>query len=82
MMLLYTKYESSGPCSFRQENYGKFHFKNLFFYPVTYFCNQSEPFKQFWKRTTQGPFLLSLVKLPLAVQEKMSFELFIKYNSM
>ena len=76
-MMLYTKYESSGPCSFRQEDCLKLHFKNLFFDPVTDICNQSEPFEQFWKGTTQGPFLTSLVKLPLAVQEKMSFELFL-----
>jgi len=43
--MLYTKYESSGPCSFRQEDFGKLHFKNLCFDPVTYLCNQSEPFK-------------------------------------
>ena len=48
MMLLYTKYESSGPCSFRQEDFLKLHFANLFFDPVTYICNQSEPFEQFW----------------------------------
>ena len=78
-MMLYTKYESSRPCtcSFRQEDFLKLHFKNLFFDPVTYLSNQSEPFEQFWYGTTHGPFLLSLVKLPLAVQEKMSFELFL-----
>jgi len=48
-----------------------------FFYPVTYLCNPSEPFEHFFKGTTQGPFLLSLVTFPLAVQEKMSFELFL-----
>ena len=69
-MMLYTKYESSRPCSFRR----KLQFEDLFFDPVTYICNQSVPFEQFWWGTTQGPFLLSLVKLPLAVQEKMSFE--------
>jgi len=51
-MMLYTKYESSGPCSFR-EDFLKLHFKNLFIDPVTYLCIQSEPFEQFW--TTQGP---------------------------
>jgi len=80
-MTLYTKYKSSGPCSFRQEDFFKLQFEDLFIDPVTYLSNQSEPFKQFWKGTTQGPFLLSLVKLPLAVQEKMSFELSL-YNSM
>ena len=81
MMLLYTKYESSGSCSFRQEDFLKLHFKNLFFDPVTYLCNQSEPFEQFWERTTQGPFLLSLVKFPLAVIDKKSFEAFlIEFN--
>jgi len=29
-MMLYTKYESSGPCSFRQEDFWKFYFKNLY----------------------------------------------------
>jgi len=47
-MMLYTNYESSGPCSFRQEDFGKLHFENLFFDPVTYLCNQSERFEQFW----------------------------------
>ena len=28
--MLYTKYESSWPCSFRQEDYWKLHFENLF----------------------------------------------------
>jgi len=27
LMMLYIKYESTGPCSFRQEDYWKFHFK-------------------------------------------------------
>ena len=30
-MMLYTKYESSRPCSFRQEDFLKLHFENLFF---------------------------------------------------
>jgi len=34
--MLYTKYESSRPCSFRQEDFWKLHFENLFFDPVTY----------------------------------------------
>jgi len=51
-MMLYTKYECSGPSSFRQEDFSKLHFENLFFDPVTYLCNQSEPFEQFWQGTT------------------------------
>jgi len=47
-MMLYTKYEISGPCSFRQEDFRKMHFENLLFYPMTYLCNQSEPFEQLW----------------------------------
>jgi len=45
-MKLYTKYESSGPYSFGQEDFLKLHFENLFFDPVTYFCNQLELFEQ------------------------------------
>ena len=47
--MLYTKYESPGPSSFRQEDFFKKSFENLFFDPVTYMylCNQSEPFEQF-----------------------------------
>jgi len=26
----------------------KLHFENLFFDPMTYLCNQSEPFEQLW----------------------------------
>jgi len=48
LMMLYTKYESSGPCSFRQEDFWKLLFKNLFIDPVTYLCNQSELFEQVW----------------------------------
>jgi len=47
-MMLYTKYKSSGPCSFRQEDFWKFHFKNLFIDPVIYLCNQLERFEQLW----------------------------------
>jgi len=39
--MLYTKYEISGPCSFRQD-FRKLHLENLFFDPVTYLCNQLE----------------------------------------
>jgi len=52
-MMLYTKYDSSWPSSFRLEIW-KLHFENLFFDPVTYFCNQSELFQQFWKGTISG----------------------------
>ena len=45
-MMLYTKYESSGPRSFRQEDFLKLHFENLFFDPVTYLSNQLEWFEQ------------------------------------
>jgi len=47
-MMLYTKYESSGPCSFRREDFFKLHFENLFIDPVTYLCNQLERFEQLW----------------------------------
>ena len=46
-MMLYTKYESTGPCSFRQEDFLKLHLRKPFD-PVTYSRNQSEPFEQFW----------------------------------
>jgi len=61
--MLYTKYESSGPCRFRQEDFWKLQFENLFFDPVTYLSNQLERFEQLWLETTQGPFLWSLVKI-------------------
>jgi len=65
--------------NFRQEDFWKLHFKNLFFDPVTYMylCNKSKPFEQFWLRSTQGQFLLSLVKFPLAVQNEKSVEVFL-----
>ena len=46
-MMLYTKYESSGPCSFRQEDFSKLHFENLFFDPVTY-IKIMQPIKTIW----------------------------------
>jgi len=76
-MMLYTKYKSSGPCSFRQEDFWKLHFENLLFDPLTFLCNQSEPVVQFLQATTQGPCLLSFVEFPLAVQEKKSFAVFL-----
>ena len=73
-MMLYIKYESTGPCTFRQEDFWKLHFENLYFDPVTYLCNQSEPFEQLWKGTTQGSFLWSLVKIQWAVSEEKMFK--------
>ena len=32
-MMLYTKYKSSGHCSFRQGDFLKLHFEKLFFWP-------------------------------------------------
>jgi len=46
-MMLYTKFESSGPCSFRQD-LKNMPIEDLFFDPVTYLSNQSELFEQFW----------------------------------
>ena len=46
-MMLYTKFERSGPCIFKQEDFLKLHFENLCVETVTYLCNQSEPFEQF-----------------------------------
>ena len=57
----------------------KLPFENLCFDPMTYLCNQSEPFEHFLYGTTQGPFLLSLVKFPLAVQKKKSLAVFLIY---
>jgi len=45
--MLYTKFESSEPCSFRKD-FWKLQFEDLFFDPVTYLSNQSEQFEQFW----------------------------------
>ena len=37
LMMLYIKYESTGPCSFRQEDFWKFHFKTYLLTPwLTY----------------------------------------------
>jgi len=51
--------------------------KTYIFDPVTYLCNQQELFEHLWYGTTQESSLWSLVKFPLAVQEKMSFEVFL-----
>jgi len=41
-MMLYIKYESSGHCTFRQEDFLKLQFENLIFYPrPTYATNQN-----------------------------------------
>jgi len=47
-MMLYTKNESSESCSFRQEDFLKLHFENLFFDLVTYLCNHLGRFEQLW----------------------------------
>jgi len=47
--MLYTKYESPGPCSFRQEDFWQLHFENLFFDPVTYLCNHQNHLNNFCK---------------------------------
>jgi len=40
LMMLYIKYESTGPCSFRQEDFWKFHFKTYLLTPwPTYTTN-------------------------------------------
>jgi len=36
-MMLYIKYESSGPCSFRHEDFLNLHFENLISNLVTFF---------------------------------------------
>jgi len=42
-MMLYTKYESSGPYSFRQEDFWKLHFKNLkIFWPCDLLMQPTE----------------------------------------
>jgi len=46
-MMLYTKYERSRPCSFR-EDFLKLPFENLFFDPVTFLYNQLERFEHIW----------------------------------
>ena len=43
--MLYNKYESSWPCSFREEDFWKLPFENLFFDPVTYI---GKPIKTIW----------------------------------
>ena len=45
-MMLYTKYKSSGPCSFGQEEFWNTISKTNFD-PVTYLCNQLEWFNNF-----------------------------------
>jgi len=52
-MMLYTKYKSSEPCSFRQKDFWKLHFENLLFDPVTYLYNKLELFEQFRFGSTQ-----------------------------
>jgi len=64
-MMLYTKYESSGPCSFRQDDFFNLHFKNLLFDPVTYICNQLKPFELFLG-DHQGTIPVELGQLPIS----------------
>ena len=50
-MMLYTKYESSGPCSFGQEDFWKLHFENLFFDPMILM----QPTGTVWTTLIGGP---------------------------
>ena len=68
--VIYTKYESFGPCSVRQDCLN-LHFLKLFSVPVTYLCIQWKLFEQLWKMTIWGSFLWSLDKIHLAVSKKM-----------
>ena len=74
-MMLYIKYESTGPCSSRQEDFESFILK-----PIYWPCDLlMQPTGTVWTKLipgTQGSLLWNLVKFPLAVQEKMSFEVF------
>jgi len=54
-MMLYTKYESPGPCSFRQK-----------IDPVTYLCNQSELFEQFLKEDYPGTIPVEFGQIPIS----------------
>ena len=45
-MMLYTKYESSRPCSVRQEYFWKLHFENLFVWPRDL---PMQPIRTIWK---------------------------------
>ena len=47
-MMLYIKYESYEPYTFRHEDVLKLHFENLIFDPVTYLCNQLELLEKIW----------------------------------
>jgi len=44
-MMLYTKFEISGPCSFRQEDFLKLRFENLFFWPLDLLM---QPIRTIW----------------------------------
>jgi len=48
--MLYTKHESSGSWSIRQEYFLNLNFENLFVHTL---CNKSEPIEQYWKGTTR-----------------------------
>ena len=46
--MFYTKYESTVPLSVRLEDFWNMHFEHLFLDHVTYLCNKSKQFEQFW----------------------------------
>jgi len=45
LLLPYTKYESSRPCSIRQEDFWKLHFEKLFFDPIDILM---QPIRTIW----------------------------------
>jgi len=64
--MLYTKHESSEPCSFRQDDFWKLHFENLLFDPVTYLCNQLEWFEQLLKKDHPGIIPMKIGQNPMS----------------
>ena len=60
-------YIEFGPVVSDKKIFYVFSEKNLFFGSVTQICNGPEPFEQLWKKTIQGSFLWSLVKIQSVV---------------
>jgi len=74
-MKLCTKYESSWPCSFREEDFWKLHFE--IFDPVTYLCNQSQPISTILVGDYPATIYVVFGRIPFSVQDKKSFEVFL-----
>jgi len=77
-MMLYIKYKRSGPCSFRQEEFLKLHFENLYCLPFDLLMQPIRTNRTILVGVHPGTIPVEFGQIPISDSKKMSFELFLK----